>query len=68
MINLIIEKLMPLISIEIKKGRSASIKQSANNTVIEIPGGGVPDGYEEQSVTLCENGTAKAGKILFKED
>jgi hypothetical protein len=30
--------------------------------------GGIPSGYVETSVTLCENGTAVTGKILFKED
>lgn len=31
-------------------------------------GGGVPDGYVETDVILCQNGTPVAGQILFKED
>jgi hypothetical protein len=37
-------------------------------TVTGDSGGGIPSGYVETSVTLCQNGTAVTGKILFKED
>ena len=30
-------------------------------------GGGIPDGYEERTVILCENGEPVTGEILFKE-
>jgi hypothetical protein len=67
MINLIIKKLMPLTRLEIKKGNSNKIIQSENNTVIQVAGG-IPEGYEETDIVLCENGTPVNGKILFKED
>ena len=66
MINTIIKKLMPLTRLEIKKGSTNKIIQSENNTVIEVSN--IPEGYEEQSITLCVNGTATTGKILFKPD
>ena len=66
MINLIVTKLKPLTNIEVRQGAETSIKQSENNTVIEFTG--VPKGYEETSIVLCENGTPVNGKILFKED
>lgn len=31
-------------------------------------GGGLPDGYEETAVVLCQNGSPVNGQILFKED
>ena len=31
-------------------------------------GGGLPSGYVETAVTLCENGSPITGKILFKAD
>ncbi len=31
-------------------------------------GGGVPDGYVETDVILCQNGSPVNGQILFKED
>lgn len=31
-------------------------------------GGGLPSGYVETAVTLCENGSPITGKILFKSD
>ena len=68
MINLIVTKLKPLTNIEVRQGEKTSIKQSENNTVIEVTGGGVPEGYEETDIILCENGTPVNGKILFKED
>ena len=66
-INLIVTKLKPLTNIEVKQGRSNKIIKSENNTVIEVAGG-VPEGYEETDIILCENGTPVNGKILFKED
>jgi hypothetical protein len=30
-------------------------------------GGGVPTGFEEKCVTLCEDGEEITGEILFKE-
>lgn len=68
MINLIVTKLKPLTNIEVRNGEKTSIKQSENNTVIEVSSGGVPEGYEETDIILCENGTPVNGKILFKED
>ena len=67
MINLIVTELKPLTNIEVKQGRSNKIIKSENNTVIEVAGG-VPEGYEETDIILCENGTPVNGKILFKED
>jgi len=66
-INLIVTKLKPLTNIEVKQGRSNKIIKSENNTVIEVAGG-VPEGYEETDIVLCDNGTPVNGKILFKED
>jgi len=68
MINLIVTKLKPLTNIEVRQGEKTSIKQSENNTVIIVSSGGVPEGYEETDIILCENGTPVNGKILFKED
>jgi hypothetical protein len=68
MINLIVTKLKPLTNIEVRQGKKTSIKQSENNTVIEVAGGGVPEGYEETDIILCENGSPVNGKILFKAD
>jgi len=31
-------------------------------------GGGLPDGYDETAVILCENGSPVNGSILFKAD
>lgn len=31
-------------------------------------GGGVPEGYVETAVTLCQNGSPVTGTILFKPD
>ena len=31
-------------------------------------GGGVPDGYEETDVILCQDGSPVSGQILFKPD
>jgi len=67
MINLIVTKLKPLTNIEVRQGEKTSIKQSENNTVIQVAGG-IPEGYEETDIVLCENGTPVNGKILFKED
>jgi len=63
-INLIVTKLKPLTNIEVKQGRSNKIIKSENNTVIEVAGG-VPEGYEETDIVLCQNGTPVNGKILF---
>ena len=68
MINLIFNKLKPLTNIEVRQGEKTSIKQSENNTVIEVSGGGVPEGYEETDIILCDNGSPVNGKILFKAD
>lgn len=34
----------------------------------DTAGGGLPEGYEETAVTLCQNGSPVAGSILFKAD
>jgi len=67
MINLIVTKLKPLTNIEVRQGTETGIKQSENNTVIEITNG-MPEGYEETDIVLCENGSPVNGKILFKPD
>jgi hypothetical protein len=68
--NAIIEALRPLLRLEIQSGDTNSILQSDTNTVIQVSGGGggVPEGYVEQAVTLCVNGAGVSGKILFKAD
>ena len=66
-INLIVTKLKPLTNIEVRQGEKTSIKQSENNTVIEVAGG-VPEGYEETDIILCQNGSPVNGKILFNTD
>jgi len=72
LINTIIKKLMPLTRLEIKEGNSNQIIQSENNTTIIIEkktnGNGMPEGYEETDIVLCENGSPVNGKILFKPD
>ena len=67
MINLIVTKLKPLTNIEVRQGEKTSIKQSENNTVIEVAGG-IPEGYEETDIVLCQNGSPVDGKILFNPD
>jgi predicted DNA-binding antitoxin AbrB/MazE fold protein len=67
MINLIVTKLKPLTNIEVRQGEKTSIKQSENNTVIEVSGG-IPEGYEETDIILCQNGSPVNGKILFNPD
>ena len=69
--NAIIEALRPLLRLEIQSGDTNTILQSETNTVIQVSGGGgggVPEGYVEQDVTLCVDGAGVSGKILFKED
>jgi hypothetical protein len=67
--NAIIEALRPLLRLEIQSGDTNTILQSETNTVIQVSGGGgVPEGYVEQAVTLCVNGAGVSGKILFKAD
>ena len=66
--NAIIEALRPLLRLEIQSGDTNTILQSDTNTVIQVSGGGVPDGYVEQAVTLCVNGAGVSGKILFRAD
>ena len=68
-INAIIKNLKPLTNIEIKEGQTTKIHKSEENTVIEIKSAnGVPEGYEETSIILCDNGTSTNGKILFNPD
>lgn len=45
-----------------------STPQVPTVTVTGGSGGEIPSDYVETSVTLCQNGTAVTGKILFKED
>lgn len=39
-----------------------------NQSLLVIPEGGLPEGYVETSVTLCQNGSPVDGSILFKID
>ena len=65
--NAIIEALRPLLRLEIQSGDTNTILQSDTNTVIQVSGG-VPEGYEETDIILCDNGSPVNGKILFKAD
>lgn len=72
-LNEIIERLNPLLNIEVnevEEDEPLEIEYSDNNVVLRVPanGGGLPDGYEETAVVLCQNGSPVNGQILFKED
>jgi hypothetical protein len=73
-LNEIIEKLNPLLNIEVnevEEDAPLEIEYSDNNVVLRVPasgGGGVPEGYVETAVTLCQNGSPVTGSILFKPD
>lgn len=49
---------------------SVTITQADLNTDLSASGdgGGIPDGYEERAVILCDGGTPVSGTILFKPD
>lgn len=62
---------------ENKATENDSIHENSIDTLsgLDAPGdsagsltGGVPDGYVETEVTLCQNGSPVTGKILFNED
>lgn len=70
-LNEVIEKLNPLLNIEVNQvdaDEPLEIEYSDNNVVLRVPESGFDDGFVETSVTLCQNGTAVIGKILFKAD
>jgi hypothetical protein len=41
---------------------------NTDTTGEKASGGGLPDGYVETAVTLCQNGSPVTGSILFKPD
>ena len=69
-LNEIIERLNPLLNIEVnevEEDEPLEIEYSDNNVVLRVPAnGGVPEGYVETAVTLCQNGSPVSGSILFK--
>jgi len=75
-LNEVIEKLNPLLNIEVnqvEEDAPLEIEYSDNNVVLRVPasateGGGLPEGFAETAVTLCQNGSPITGKILFKAD
>jgi hypothetical protein len=73
-LNEIIERLNPLLNIEVnevEEDAPLEIEYSDNNVVLRVPasgGGGVPEGYVETALTLCQNGSPLTGSILFKPD
>lgn len=75
-LNEVIEKLNPLLNIEVnqvEEDKPLEIEYSDNNVVLRVPasateGGGLPEGFAETAVTLCQNGSPITGKILFKAD
>jgi|TARA_R110002049_G_scaffold282900_1_gene462876 hypothetical protein len=70
-LNEVIEKLNPLLNIEVNQvdaDEPLEIEYSDNNVVLRVPESGLIDGFVETSVTLCQNGTEVTGKILFKAD
>jgi len=72
-LNEIIERLNPLLNIEVnevEEDEPLEIEYSDNNVVLRVPanGGGVPEGYVETSVILCQSGSPVSGSILFKPD
>lgn len=59
--------------LNLRVGPGLKYTPSDNNAVLELvkteeEGGGVPEGYVETEVILCQNGSPVAGTILFKED
>lgn len=72
-LNEIIERLNPLLNIEVnevEEDAPLEIEYSDNNVVLRVPAnsGGVPEGFVETAVTLCQNGSPVTGSILFKPD
>tara|TARA_R110000796_G_scaffold16693_1_gene52031 strand:- start:812 stop:1075 length:264 start_codon:yes stop_codon:yes gene_type:complete len=70
-LNEVIEKLNPLLNIEVNQvdaDEPLEIEYSDNNVVLRVPESGFDDGFVETSVTLCQNGTEVTGKFLFKAD
>jgi len=69
--NEVIGRLNPLLDIEVNQVEAdepLEIEYSDNNVVLRVPKAGLQEGFEEKSVTLCENGSPITGKILFKAD
>lgn len=73
-LNEIIARLNPLLNIEVnevEEDAPLEIEYSDNNVVLRVPassGGGIPEGYIETAVILCQNGSPVNGSILFKAD
>lgn len=72
-LNEIIKRLNPLLNIEVnevEEDEPLEIEYSDNNVVLRVPanGAGVPEGYVETAIILCQNGSPVNGSILFKAD
>jgi hypothetical protein len=79
-LNEVIRYLNSLLNAKVREGSSTeSPKLVAGEISTEIittggsadvpeGGGGVPEGYVETAVTLCQNGSPVTGSILFKPD
>ncbi len=50
------------------ENKSKLVITGASTSDDDSGGGGLPDGYEETAVILCENGSSVNGSILFKAD
>ena len=70
------KNLAPLKSIEMA-GQGERVLQGRNTVIpggapapapAPAPSNGVPEGYVETSVTLCQNGSPVSGSILFQPD
>ena len=39
-----------------------------SQSILVLPPSGIPEGFEETAVTLCQNGSPVAGTIIFRPD
>jgi hypothetical protein len=71
-VNQLIKKLNALENMTVRQGEGEeqpALNVADNNSeLITTPGGGLPDGYEELDVVICQNGAPLTGKILFNQD
>ena len=72
-LNEVIAAVNSLIGMTVREGSSAESPKlvfgERNSELITTGGGtGVPEGYVETSVILCQNGSPLTGSILFKPD